>query len=421
MNQNICMKEFVPEKALCKKDSNKGYELNSVDDGIYLNLGYEVDTNNQFGCSGKRCFSLALPKYINRNLETFEVLGLLQAEMGKQHDGKIVFCNHEHRLVNKVIIWFEKEFNLLKDVWKWYVKVNINEPLDHKYRREVEEKVITYWIKKSGLSLQQAYPKKVSYIKNTMNKKLRFYDYGTLIIDYASNLFSQIIKNFVKEMTNDMLLYEKCEIRAFLRGILAGESCVEIHNPSKKFRVHLSVTNEDEKLIYHNCLIKLGVNNIIYPLDKLVISKKENNLELLKQKLMTLSPKKYNKFLRMMSLYNDFEGLKEWRYNLQKPYNKVPQKKINKIVRLHNRHPDWPAWKMAEQVGVSAIKVQRVRKESDLGVGRPKTPKYIIAKIIEIHNQNPSLHAYEIAELLGVHVNVVWRIRGKYKLKKKAF
>jgi len=81
---------------------------------------------------------------------------------------------------------------------------------------------------------------------------------------------------------------------------------------------------------------------------------------------MTLSPEKYNKFLRMMSFYEGFKGLQEWRSNFQKPHNKIPQEKINKIIELHNLHPNWPAWKIAELVGVSDIKVQRVRKEYDL-------------------------------------------------------
>ena len=71
----------------------------------------------------------------------------------------------------------------------------------------------------------------------------------------------------------------------------------------------------------------------------------------------------------MMNLYQDFDGLNKWRNNIQKPHNKIPQDKINKIVELHNQHPDWPAWKIAEQVGVSNIKVQRVRKERLIKVG----------------------------------------------------
>ena len=77
---------------------------------------------------------------------------------------------------------------------------------------------------------------------------------------------------------------------------------------------------------------------------------------------MTLSPEKYNKFLRMMKLYETFKGLEEWRYNLSRPWNKIPQEKIDSVIQIHNKHPDWPAWRIAQEVGISDIKVQRVRK-----------------------------------------------------------
>jgi len=358
------LKEFIPEKALSSENSNKCYNLKIIDDEIYLTLSYLVDLYNQTGCVGKRCYTLLLPKYIKRNLETFEVLGLLQAEMGKQHDGKIVFCNHEYQLINKVIKWFEKEFDFSKDQWKWYIKVNINEPSNLNYRKLIEDKVIRHWIKRTGLSLKQAYPKKVSYIKNTKNKKLKFYDYGTLIFEKRSNLFSQIIKRLVKNSFHNILKCEDNEIRAFMKGIIAGESNVEIHNQSKHYRVFISAKDFEERKLFHNCLNRLGICSTLYPnFHGLVISRKENNLELLKQKLMTLSHKKYNKFLRMMKLYESFEGLEKWKNNLQKPYNKIPQHKIYKIIRLHNEFPDWPAWKIAAQVGVSDIKVQRIRRK----------------------------------------------------------
>lgn len=363
-NQKICLKEFIPEKVICKNNPSKSFDLNREDSGNYLKLSYFTELHNHTGLVGKKKYELLLPKYVRRNQETFEVLGLLQAEMGKQHDGKIVFCNHEYKLVKKVMKWFEKEFDLPKDSWKWYVKVNINEPSDENYRKEVEDKVINYWISKMRLSLERAYPKKVSYIKNTKNTKLGFYDYGTLIFEMGSNLFSQILKNFVKNTFYNILQYNDNDARWFMKGIIAGESNVEVYIPDKRYRVFITAKDPNERLLFQQCLKRLGINSIQNgDFKSIIISKKENNLQLLKQKLMTLSPEKYNKFLRMMSLYGDFDGLKEWRNNLQKPHNKIPQDKINKIRELHNQHPDWPAWKIAEQIGVSDIKVQRVRKE----------------------------------------------------------
>ncbi|MBI2654495.1 hypothetical protein HYX02_06860 [Candidatus Woesearchaeota archaeon] len=363
-NQKISLVEFIPNRVICKNFPEKSFDLNREENGNYINLSYFTELHNHRGLVGKKKYELLLPKYVRRNQETFEVLGLLQAEMGKQHDGKIVFCNHEYRLVKKVMEWFEKEFDLPKDSWKWYIKVNINESSDENYRKEVENKVINYWTSKIGLSLELSYPKKISYIKNTKNTKLGFYDYGTLIIEMGSNLFSQILKSFVKNTFYKIIQYNDNEIRWFIRGIIAGESNIEIHTQEKHYRVFISAKEFAERKIYQECLKRLKIESTNYPnFVGLIISRKENNLQLLKQKLMTLSPEKYNKFLRMMNLYEDFDGLKEWRNNLQKPHNKIPQNKINSIIELHNQHPDWPAWKIAEQVGVSDIKVQRVRKE----------------------------------------------------------
>ena len=96
------MKEFIPEKVICKNSPEKSFDLNVLDDGIHLMLAYFTDTYNHLGKSGCKEHTLLLPKFIKKNQETFEVLGLLQSEMGKQHDGKIVFCNHEDKLNNKV-------------------------------------------------------------------------------------------------------------------------------------------------------------------------------------------------------------------------------------------------------------------------------------------------------------------------------
>lgn len=357
--QKICMRDFIPERVICKNNPTKNFELNVMDDEIYINLNYVNKLK-----FGEREYNLLIPKYIKGNKETFEVFGLLQAEMGKKHDGKISFCNHEPRLINKVIKWFEDEFNFSKDLWKWYIKVNINEPSEENYKKEIENKVINYWIAKAGLSLQRSYPKKVSYIKNTENKELYFYDYGTLIIEKGSNLFSQIIKNLVKKTTENILNYEEYEIRNFMRGIIAGESTVEVHIKDKRYRIFITAFKKEERDVYHNCLKRLGIISKNYELNKdLIISREENNIKLLKQKLMTLSPEKYNKFLRMVNLYKNSNDLKEWRANLQRPHNKIPQEKINKIIELDKEHSDWPAWKIAEQVEVSNVKVQRVRKE----------------------------------------------------------
>ena len=119
--QKICLKKFVPNKVLCNKDSSKSYNINILDNENYLILNYKTDLYNHLGCFGKRSFIFSIPKYIEKNQETFEVLGLLQAEMGKQHDGKIAFCNHEYKLINKV-----RRAHLELGKKQGWIKINTN-------------------------------------------------------------------------------------------------------------------------------------------------------------------------------------------------------------------------------------------------------------------------------------------------------
>jgi len=406
----IDLLEFVSNKVKCGKKGNE-YPLYQKIDDLYIMLSYNLRT----GQGAKREYSLTIPRYVGRSKETFEALGLLQAEMGKTDNGCIVFCNHEFRLINKVMKWFDKELEMDFSKWKWYIKVNINEPNEENYKKEVEDKVVNYWLNKTRIYPNKKYPKTVSYIKNTSNQKLKHYDYGTLIIEYKSNLLSQIIKRYVKIISFKIPNLGKDEIKWFMNGVIAGESNVEIHKPDKRYRVYISSTKKKELELYQKCLANLGIYSKQYQNDKIIISKRENNIKLLKQRLMCLSPEKYNKFLYMIKLYPNISQATGYFTENKKPWNKIPQEKINKILELHYQNPEWPCWKVAEEVGVSTITVARVRKEHNLGKRLNKTSKEMIKRIIDLRNRNPSAYAYEIANQLGLHKARVERVLRKYR------
>ena len=363
-NEKFDMMDFVPSEIYSGKNGNK-YLLEVKEWNQYLMISYKVPQSKWKGLTGNgyRVYDDSIKRYINKNNDTFEVLGLLQAEMGKTQNGCLNFCNHEYQIMNKVMLWFEKEFEILQTWWKWYIKININEPNDSQYKKEIETKVVNYWLEKTNINSDMAYPKKVSYIKNTTNKKLGFYDYGTLIIESKKNILSQVVKKFVKDITYEHILNsERSYLQNYMRGIIAGESNVEIDKKSKKFRVFITAKEDCERDIFENCLKCLGISGNQYG-KALVISKKANMIEMLKQKLLCSSNKKYNKFLIGFNIFDNFPEYEEWKSRQIVPHNKIPQQTINQIIELHKLNPNHPAWKIAEQVGVSAIKVQRVRKE----------------------------------------------------------
>jgi len=303
--QALLLQPFIPKTILCSKNNGKSYVLDVYENESYFTLGYVVDSHNQTGrIVGKRTFVLVLPNSVRKTVNTFEVLGLLQAEMGKKQDGKVTFCNHEVPIINKVIRWFNDELIFPPRRWKWYIKLYIKEPTDSAYKKELEQKVISYWVAQTGLLFEQSYPKSVCYSPPSPHTKLKDADFGTLTIERRSNLFSQIVKCLVRGITENILSYTDEEIRGFMRGIIAGEGCIEIGRKFKNYRVQISAIKEGERRIYLRALKKLGIDSHNYACSNAVmVSKRQNHVELFKQGLLTLSPEKYQQFLTLLRQY----------------------------------------------------------------------------------------------------------------------
>jgi len=413
----IDLLEFLPQNILCGK-LEKQFPLNIKLDSKYLSLSYITDLSNQTGQVGTKEYSLTIPRFISKIIRTFEVLGLLQAEMGKTNNGNLSFANHEYKIINYVLDWFEKELEVDKTIWRWSIKLNIQDPSDLIYKEEIEDKVIKHWLRNTNITLEQAYPKRVTYIRNTNNKNLSLHDYGTLVLEYRNNLFSQIIKNFIRKITYEKVTnFNITLIQAYIRAIIAGEGCVEMSKQDKKFRVHLSASIEEEKEIFYQCLKKLGIESIKYKGDKLVISKRKNNVQLLKQRLMTLSPAKYAKFLNMMQQYpNIKEETNYFKEKGQNVWNKIPQEKIDKIIELYNSGIT-STKEIAEKLNLHILKVQRVFQQKNLGFRRTLIQESKRLEIAKFVKNNPQQNYEQVANLFNVSSSAVSRAFTKYKNK----
>ena len=119
MSKYINILEFIPKFAISGKQ-NKEYPIEVEEDNDYLMLNYSAALVNSIR-ECKREYNLTIPKSVSWNNETFEVLGLLQAEMTKARNGSVVFCNHEYKIINKVMRWFKREFKIDYDCWGWYI------------------------------------------------------------------------------------------------------------------------------------------------------------------------------------------------------------------------------------------------------------------------------------------------------------
>ncbi|MFH1209779.1 MAG: hypothetical protein V1663_03245 [archaeon] len=409
----IDLKEYIPDRIL-SGDNEKEIKLNINIEEYYIDLSYITEHFND----SWREHSTSIPRRIKCNEETFEVLGLLQAEMGKTNNGCLVFANSEYRLIKKVMEWFNKELELNFNNWRWYIRLNMQEPNDLDYKKEIENKIINYWLSKTKINDEIKYPKTVTYTKNSNYTKLKNCYYGTLMIEHKSKLFSQIIKSYVKNLSYNLHSYDKKDISSFIKGVLAGESCVEIDKKCKKYRIHLTANNSDERNLYQEYLNKIGIEIKQYKDYKdMIISKRENLVKLLKQRLMCLSPSKYSKFLFMMQEYPDISNQTGYFTGEKKIWNKIPEEKIEKIIELYNSGTT-RTLEIAEKVGVSQIKVQRVLKENNLGERVVKTDEEKRNEIADFIKENMNLSNDLIAKQFRVHESVVRRICKKYKIDK---
>lgn len=153
-NDFLDLVNFIPEKIVSGKKCQQ-INLNQKYDNKTISLSY---ITHHFNNGWKEHF-LSIPRFIPKSNETFLVLGLLQAECSKTQRGCFTFSNNEPRLINYVTKWFEKELNFNKENWRWYIKININEPENLDYKENVQEKVVNFWTSKTGLPINKPYPK----------------------------------------------------------------------------------------------------------------------------------------------------------------------------------------------------------------------------------------------------------------------
>ena len=166
------MNDFVPQYIISGKEFQKSLPLHKKVDEDYITLWYYAEQKGFKNSITKHEHAYYLPRFISRSKETFEVLGLLQAEMGKTQNGNLTFCNHEYEIIKRVMVWFHKELMQFNHNWKWYLKVNINEPQNLEYKKQIEEKLVNYWISKTKIDPKMMYPNALSYVKHNDKKNI---------------------------------------------------------------------------------------------------------------------------------------------------------------------------------------------------------------------------------------------------------
>ncbi len=288
-----------------------------------IELSYFVNSSNQVieNC-GIRRFAYTLPRYISRTKRTFEVIGLLQAEMGKTNNN-LVFANNEPSIINETMEWFKDELIIPFDRWKWSVKLNLVKPLNEQFKDELENNLIDFWCMNSHVQFDAKYLTGVTYISNTKNTIAN--NNGTVGIEISSILLAQFMQSLLLKFQSMLLECSAEEKSAYMRGIIAAEGCVEHNRKIGKRTVHISASKEEERLLFKACLASLGIDLKVYNnYNETIISQRLNLRNVEKLDLMSLNPTKYAKFIEMMSCYKGADPPKYRHY--------CPQTFINESV-----------------------------------------------------------------------------------------
>ncbi|MFH1400004.1 MAG: hypothetical protein ABIH41_00650 [Nanoarchaeota archaeon] len=305
MQQTLDLRQFIPNPIVSGMKGNT-YRTNIQSINRTYSVTYLTNVSNWAGSNvGKRRRIGSVPKEIQLNSETFEVLGLLQGEMSKTQRGPITFCNCQPTIMEQVLNWFDEEFKIASKEWHWYIKLNIPKQKDE-LNQVLKEELIDYWMTNTSVVYEKRFPTTLSFVNQTQNQIPK--NNGTLIIERRDPVFVQTLQKLVNEVTFSMPHRSIVEIKSYMRGIIAAESCINFRPECHHRRVFITAVDDQERNIFMRCLDKLDIEyNDCKPLKDIVISRRRNIQRLHDLDLMSLNPEKHEKFLRMINSYQSSE------------------------------------------------------------------------------------------------------------------
>lgn len=303
MNQ-IDVKDHIPAMIRSTKRTKgiyRKFPAVVTDTPTGYRVEYDTLVSNQFAKDcGVRRISRAVPKNITKSVATFEVLGFLQGEMSKTHRGPLTFCNSEPSLMRKALSWFAEEFDVSRDKWSWYIKMNIAHP-GKKCVLQMQSELIEHWLL-TGVVYEKRFPTTLSFIGDSA-REVPAND-GTLIVERRGPVFVQTFQLLVNNVFSNLHNEQEKLIVAFLRGLLAAEACINFRLACCHRRVFVCAAQAKERAQIQQCLTRIGVQSKDTPSVRAVIVSGRANLERLDELgLLLLHPVKYARFREMVDSY----------------------------------------------------------------------------------------------------------------------
>jgi len=235
---------------------------------------------------------ILLPSSIKADNFFFEGLGLQQGD-GTQSlsDVHVTFTNACEDLIYHQIEWFKRlgiskkalrilpeiptSLNIEKEVLKWKTALKVSGIKEYQFRKA----------KINNRNLKN------SLVQILFHNKL----FKAVYLHLLYNLRKEIIK-------------EKSECINYIKGILASEGSVKVRKDSRLLSaIKISASREDTRDFYKNCLLNLGIipskDELTKGSEAVMITKLKNYKKILEMNLLSLHPKKQERFINTLKNY----------------------------------------------------------------------------------------------------------------------
>lgn len=247
MDAKFDVANFLPENILTS--SNTVHSCNYEIHEKFISASFMTKVTNQFpGIHGKRKHMQNLPRFL-LSVETFRVIGVLQAEMSKgKNNGKIQFCNSEPEIIRCVLHWF-KNFGIEEKHWSWRLtfnkKLKLRETPEKTAQREFSAR--DFWIREANLSLNKLAKTWARYAGTEEGKmKEDTPRWGTVIIEGGNAFLRALIVGLVCKVCKNLNGLSDRQISLYLDGFLSGEA--SFHRGKREILIPIKYDDERERV-----------------------------------------------------------------------------------------------------------------------------------------------------------------------------
>ena len=247
-----------------------------------------------------------LVQQISSSSDTLISIGLLEAEMTK-HSKNIVFSNSEPIVINHILDWFEKNFKIPRNNWRWLIQFN-KKLVNHEAPKEMKSRELAaylFWIKNTQIDKNKHFPKWVTYRgfdKGVLSTESKW---GMLSIYCGNNKIQKIINSLLNRTFSSLSKLSENKIINYLDGLFCGDGGVNLSRSVR--RIFVASFRKEVKNQLMDLFTKLRIDAYISG-NEIFISNLTDLFRLYKNNFFYTHPLKRLQLVELLLSYKQFQG-----------------------------------------------------------------------------------------------------------------